>query len=86
MGLVSGQPEWTTEFTVGAVLRNVAGGGHLFIGPSRMEFTPGRLSRGISKTERIRHQMANVVMYRAPHVAYESRFPAHFPWRPRALG
>jgi hypothetical protein len=53
------------EFSVGAVLRNVAGGGHLTIGPDQMELTVGPLSKRVSGVQRLRHRGTDVVMYRA---------------------
>jgi len=53
------------EFTVGAVVSNVAGGGHLAIGPGRMELRVGRLSRRVSGTDLIRHHGTDVVLFRA---------------------
>jgi hypothetical protein len=53
------------EFLVGAVLHNVAGGGHLRIAPGYLELRPGPISERVSKVEAIRHGTLDVVLYRA---------------------
>ena len=53
------------EFAVGVVLHNIAGGGHLLVGPEVLEIHPGPLSRRASRVESVRHMGTEVETYRA---------------------
>ena len=53
------------EFSVGAVLHNVVGGGHLYIAPGVLELRTGPVSRGVSGIPTVRHDSSEVVLYRA---------------------
>ena len=63
-GTVKQQPEWQ-EFLVGASLHNIAGGGHLLVGPHHLELRTDRLTKRISGIERIIHQGPEVSAYKA---------------------
>lgn len=53
------------EFTVGAVARNVAGGGHLLIGPGRLELRTGVLTGRLPKIDVVQHRGSMVTAYTA---------------------
>lgn len=63
-GAVTQQPEWQ-EFIVGASLHNIAGSGHLVVGPNYLELRADRLTKRISGIERIIHQGSEVSAYKA---------------------
>jgi len=59
------EPTLGREFSVGAVLHNVAGGGHLYVAPGVLELRPGPISGRVSHVEVVRHGTSEVVLYRA---------------------
>jgi hypothetical protein len=61
--IVSYGSEGGRVFSVGVLLRNVAGGGHLVIAPGHVELRPGRLSKKISHVDGIRQEGTDAIMY-----------------------
>jgi hypothetical protein len=75
-GPAPGNPEWSAtvqdvagetarrvRFTVGAVVRNCNGGGHLWVSPGTISLDFGRLTRRFTGIDRVVHRDPEVVVY-----------------------